>query len=512
MGKFVKKFKPENKTVNRQGLPAYSLDDSLHLLALLNTVKVEDQYYRSENEVIKEVHDLIDKLSYDPYFLAQMIVWSRCKGEGMRSINHLAAAFLAPYISGKSWAKDFYGPWKKTYGGCIYRLDDMAEIIAVYSSSNKCKLTNAMKKGFAKVLQDADDYTLLKYKKAVKNVLNLCHANPKLAKAESQLNGGYDVKTITAIKKGLPVKANTWETNQSLIGQQDLTENEKQEKKAENWNQMLKENSLGILAALRNIRNILKVVDDKETINLLCALVSNPSAILNGKIMPYQIDTAYQIVMDQFLTYQYSSLIQSALIKGYEESLPNLKLFGKTCVMIDASGSMHNYCFEFDSQNRSRRINARAIDKASLIAATIVKNNDCDIIRFGTNAEFFQPDLKKTVFDLAKDIANKNMGMTNLETAFNLILVNQKEYDRIIVISDNECNCGRAWIGYKNYRKFCDPYVYAIDLAAYGTVPIKNPGKVEYYFGYGYSFFDDISRKEFRPEDHLEEIKQIRFT
>ena len=105
---------PVEDSVNRQGYDAYSIEDELKLISMLNTVRIEAQAYRTESEVMRDLRDLIDRIGLkDPYFVAQAIVYSRCKGEGMRAINHLAAALLAPFISGKEYAKRFYGLWNK---------------------------------------------------------------------------------------------------------------------------------------------------------------------------------------------------------------------------------------------------------------------------------------------------------------------------------------------------------------------------------------------------------------
>jgi hypothetical protein len=519
---------PAPDTKNRCGGDAYTLSDELRLLSMLNTIKLEPQYYRSEGETMKELCDLIEKIAMkDPYFVAQMIVWSRCKGEGMRSICHLAAAKLAPFISGQEWGRRFYSSWnkKEQKGGCIFRLDDMSEILGVFSSLNQTKLTNAMKKGFAKVLETVDSYQLLKYKKTSLDVMNLCHPNSAISFAEVEHEGKM-IKTLDAIKAGLPVSAKTWEAVQSEAGQivaeavregkisKDEAETLLEKAKSDNWTELLSEGRLGILAALRNIRSILKVTNDRKNIDLLCALLSDSEAILKGKVMPYQIDTAYQILKDEFRGWQYASEVESALLKGYETSIPNLKeaLPGNTCVMVDCSGSMHGYC----ASNGGKRINATACEKAGLIAATIAKSCDCDIVRFGSDAYFFTPNLKKNVFQLGQEISYANMGGTAIGSAFDLIRKSHKKYDRIILLSDNECNApsywGRDWVNtaYKEYvRNVCSPYVYCIDFCAYGTTPLANPGKVNYYFGYGYSMFNDITSKEFNPEAHLDEVRKI---
>ena len=138
---------PNPDTTNIQGFEAYSIDNWLRLISLLNTSKLENQYYRSENETMKELKSLVDVCGKeDPYFAAQCIVYSRCLGEGMRSINHLASVYLAPYLSGKDFAKRFYGPWnkKEKKGGLIFRPDDMSEITSCFTALNNSSITNAI--------------------------------------------------------------------------------------------------------------------------------------------------------------------------------------------------------------------------------------------------------------------------------------------------------------------------------------------------------------------------------
>lgn len=514
---------PVEDTVNRQGYAAYSLSDELRLISMLNTVRIDAQAYRTENEVMTELRDLIERIGLkDPYFVAQAIVYSRCKGEGMRAINHLAAALLAPFISGQEYAKRFYGLWnkKEDRGGCIYRPDDMSEIKDVYSALNKSALSNSMKKGFAASIEALDAYLLTKYKKTVIDIANLVHPNPTKSTATIKDEWGNEVNVLNALMNGINVVADTWETAQSEAGQEvakavreGKLSKEKaaevlKEAKAENWSSMLAENKLGILAALRNIRAIMNNSNAKsDTVKMLCNLLSDGNKIRNGLIMPYQIDTAYEIVRNEVNSSSEQRDILKALLNGYEAAVPNLKaaLPGKTCVLLDCSGSMHTRCM---TGSRSY-INATACEKAGLLAATIAKATNADIVRFGSRAEFAQYDPNKNVFALGNELSNSNMGGTSIAMAFNKI--NGKQYDRIILLSDDEANCGSTSTAYKNYLRSVNisPYVYCIDLASYGTTPLKNDGKINYYYGYGYRMFDDISSKEFNPEMHIEKVRKI---
>ena len=518
---------PKENTKNRQGCAAYSLSDELRLISMLNTIKLEPQFYRSENQTMRELRDLIERIGLkDPYFVAQAIVYSRCLGEGMRSVNHLAAALLAPFISGKEYAKRFYGLWDKKgkKGGCIYRVDDMSEIKDVYAALNKSTLSNSMKKGFAAVLEALDTYQLAKYKDTVIDMANLTHPKSALSKAEIVVDG-KKMKVIDALMKGITVSADTWEVANSEAGREvakavkagKLTKDEAEvtlaNAKNDNWEAMLTEGKLGILAAIRNIRSMLKS-PRKEVIDALCKLVSNGQAIRDGKIMPYQIDYAYEVVKKEFSNSADGRRVMEALLKGYEYAVPNLAeaLPGRTCVMVDCSGSMNTYCSQAGQRSN---IASTAAEKAGLIAATIAKATNADVVCFGSHAEFYSYDPNESVFSLGRNIGRCNMGGTSIPSAFDLIHNAKRQYDRIILLSDNECNTRNYWSGdwvsgaYKKYvHDVANPYVYAVDLAAYGTTPIAGD-KVNYYFGYGFAMFEDIASKEFNPSVHVEAIRKI---
>lgn len=529
---------PKEDTVNRQGYAAYSLPDKLRLITMLNTLKIQPQFYRSEGEQMQELRDLIERIgSKDPYFVAQAIVYSRCMGEGMRSINHLAATILAPFASGQEWAKRFYGPFdkKNQRGGCIFRLDDMSEIKDVWAAlnideNNKMKsLPNAMKKGFASVLETADANILAKYKNTVIDIANLSHPVSKNSKATITVDG-KEMKVLDALMKGITVIADTWETANSEAGQEvakavregKITKSDAEkiltEAKNDNWESLLNDGKLGVLAALRNIRNMMKS-PRKSVIDAWCKLITDESKVRKALILPMHIDLAYETIMNEFAQSDYSPQVQKALLDSYEKSIPNLStaLPGKTCVIVDCSGSM-GMGVSIPSLNirtqgwmRATRETQSCSYKAGLIAATIAKATSADVIKFGTDAEYFNYKKNLNVFALAKEIGRANMGSTYPYTAFDLMRKNRKAYDRIIFISDNEVNSGNLTsTSYSRYiHDVCSPYIYAVDLAAYGTTPLSNIAKIQYFYGYGTQLFEDISKGEFNPNYHIEKVMKV---
>lgn len=534
---------PVEDTVNRQGFKAYSLSDELRLIMLLNTVKVQPQFYRTENDTMKELRDLIERIALkDPYFVCQAIVYSRCAGEGMRTINHLGAALVSPFIAGQKFAKAFYGAYNKkaskngvVTGGTIFRVDDMSEIKAAYEALTGKPLSNAMKKGFASVIENLDTYQLAKYKKTVIDIANLVHPNSSKSEAVIDVDG-ETMKTLDALMKGLTVTADTHEAANSEAGQEvakavregKLTKDEAEkvlaEAKADNWESLLKDNRLGVLAALRNIRNIMKN-PRRETIEMWCKLITNKDAVRAALILPIHFDLAYEVVMNEFANIDYSPMVQAALQEGYQNAIPNLAeaFTGKTCVIVDCSGSMGTPVVQENLKSyngingfRGIRDTSRCSYKAGLIAATFAKGTNADVIKFGNDANYFSYNKNENVFSLAKKIGTSNYGGTDPRTAFNLITNLKKVYDRIIFISDNEMNGAfnsNRYYGcsdeYKRYmHDVCSPYIYNIDLAAYGTVPLKSD-KVSYYYGYGPSMYEDIVKNEFNPQAHIDKVRAV---
>lgn len=528
---------PKEDTVNIQGRPAYSLSDEFRLLTMLNTLKIKDQFYRSEDEQMRELRDLIERIgAKDPYFVCQAIIYSRCMGEGMRSINHLAATLVAPLIKGEEWAKRFYYSFdKKTQtGGCIFRPDDMSEIKDAWFALKGGKfmrpgLPSAMRKGFAHNLENYDTYGLAKYKKTTIDIANLCRPNSRHAKAEMVDDSGKVRKVLDLIMKGYPVVADTWESAQSEAGQEvakavregKLTKSEADkvlaEAKADNWESLLKDGRLGILAALRNIRNMMKNPRE-EMIDMWCKLISNQNLIRKGLILPIHFDLAYDVVKREFLDFDYAHKIMDALQDAYIKSIPNLAnvFTGKTCIMIDCSGSMG--CAISDGKTiigtgEGWRSSTKSTDccryKAGLIAATIAKACDADVVKFGTSAYFYSFDKNKNVFALADELGTANDGATHPYTAWDLIASKQKKYDRVIFISDYEVNSVNLTSdSYRNYLRICSPYVYAIDLASYGTVPLAG-NKVYYFYGYGSSLYEDMTKNEFNPSAIIDKVRSI---
>lgn len=520
---------PQYDTVNKQGLPAYTQDKWSKLLTILNTSKLQPQYYRDETETLVDLAESIAECAIeDLYFTCQCIVYSRNVGAGMRSITQAAAILIAPYLSGAEFSKRFYGSFnKKTQtGGVIGRPDDMLNILEGFIALNGegPKLTNAMKKGFKSAIESYDSYSLLKYKSSLIDVINLVRPVSRGSKATVKVmidNVEKEMFTLDAIMQGMSVSANTWEVNQSEAGQivakaiiEGKVDAEEakvilEEAKADNWDEMLTDGSLGILAAIRNVRNILKVTTKPDTIAKLCKLLSNGDVIRKAKVMPYQLDIANEVLMTEFNSLPARD-VSAALLTGYSSAIPNLTalLPGRNVIFLDKSRSMGTDIRVF---NGKEYVHSRTncMNKASLIAATIAIATKADIVGFGSTAKYIQYNPNVDVFTLANQLNSADMGMTSIASAWKLVSDSKVLYNRVFILSDNEANLGSTYDAYKTYmQKVGNPYVYSVDLAGYKTNSIAGPN-VRYYFGYSFSMFDDIATSEFNANHHIDKVKLI---
>jgi hypothetical protein len=161
--------------------------------------------------------------------------------------------------------------------------------------------------------------------------------------------------------------------------------------------------------------------------------------------------------------------------------------------MVDFSGSMTSRVVD---PKRKTNYKSDCASKAALIAATIAKATNADVIRFGSDAEYVNYNANLDVFSLAKSLY-RGMGGTNLAQAWRAAQASGRKYTRVFILSDNECNIGSTYKAYQSYvEKTGDPYVYSVDLAAYGTNAIAGP-KVRYYKGFGYTMLDEVVTIEF---------------
>jgi hypothetical protein len=478
MSKFNKKVKSEVK--NLAGGDAYNQSDELAFVSLLLTSFVNDQFYRTAEESLKSLQDLVNKID-DKEFLAKAAIFAR-KEFGMRSITHALTGELSSHISGKEWSKNFYQK-------VIHRVDDMSETLAYYlknkTNSKTPKIPNALKRGFASAFDKFDNYQLAKWrseKGEVKliDVVNLVHPQPtdKNHEALSQLVVGNLKNTAT------------WESMLSSAGQKASDEEELKDLKAGAWEELISTGRLGYFSLLRNLRNI--ILQSPKSASAACQLLENENLIKKSKVLPFRFTKAWEEISKMESNSEVRKVLKS-INAALEISLVNVPVFeGETLVVVDVSGSM----------------SGKPSEIASLFAAMLVKANECDIMTFANYAKYMSYDPCDSIMAL-RNTFKFSGGGTNINDVFNKA---SKKYDRIIILSDFQ-----SWIGEdkpeKEFVRYCqstgaNPHIYSWDLAGLSTTQFPEE-KIYCLAGFSDKVFDVIKLLEEDRNALLTKIKEI---
>ncbi len=448
MSKFNKTLvKPKTLTTNLAGGEAYKQSDELELVSILLTSFVTDQFYRSADDTLAKLKTLLDKV--DPKFAAKAAIFAR-DNFGMRSITHALAAELTKRSAGQDWSKNFYDK-------VVVRPDDMTEILSYYinknSSDKKIKFPNALKKGFSSAFDKFDNYQISKYISSGKDVklvdvVNLVHPTPSERNSDSLKN----------LISGTLRNTDTWESKLSQAGQEATDDESLKDLKGKVWSDMLSSHKIGIMAILRNLRNIIE--QSPESVELACSSLRNVKLIQKSRLFPFRFKTAY----DEIVKLPSSKIVRDVLVAlsdAIDISALNVPKFdGETLVVIDTSSSMRG----------------KPSDIGSLFAAMLAKINNCDVMTFDSKANYVNYNPSDSILTIKNSFVF-NGGSTNFKDIF---LKANKVYKRFIILSDMQGLSGKSSPIHELsfYKKTfnCDPFIYSWDLNGYGSLqfPEKN--------------------------------------
>ncbi|MBO5319483.1 MAG: TROVE domain-containing protein [Ruminococcus sp.] len=425
---------PTMRTTNKCGHAAYKMRDKEKLVTQVLTSFFNEKKFYGDNS--KEMQETIKSvIKTDPQFVANLAVFAR-REFNMRSVAHVLTAYLAHEIEGKPFTRS-------TIKGVSLRGDDVTEIMACYLSMFGKPIPNAMKKGISDVLQGFDEYTLAKYKgngKEVKmrDLICLCRPTPKDKEQSEMWNRLLNGKLETPY---------TWETELSEKGNNKET-----------WEALIDSGKVGYMALLRNLRNILQA--NPSNVNKVLETIENPAAVKRSKQLPFRYLSAYKE-----LEHIGGSRVFDCLENAVESSCENIgKIPGTTVIAVDISGSM--------GDTISEKSNVRCYEIAMLLG--LIANKICE------NSIFYVFNSKIEKYSLSKrngilyTVTNSScLGGTAMHLPFQKMLDDKVQADRIIILSDNQCNSTMNPVqNYADqYRKISGSglWVHAIDLQGYGT-------------------------------------------
>lgn len=425
-----------NTTVNLAGGDAYGMTPEYEFATMVLTSFVKDQYYRTEEDGLEKVKDLLGKI--DPKFAAKTAIYARNEF-GMRSISHVVAGEIARSVSGEEWVRKFLSK-------VVHRVDDVTEILSYYLGQYEFPIPSRLKRGLGDALGQFNEYQLAKYRGEGNEVslidaVNLIHPRPTAVNTEA-------LKKLVA---GTLKSVDTWEAKISATGSAD----NKDEAKKQAWTEMVTSKKIGYFALLRNLRNIM--VNAPEVLDQAIEILLNKDLLKKSLVLPFRFQTAIEQFEGE--SGKDARKIIGGLSQAVELSLENVPTFdGETLVVVDGSGSM----------------GGRPAQIASLFASILAKKNNADVIVFSDDAHYISINTQDSLMTIAKQF-RFSCGGTNFPAPF---LKANRPYDRIVILSDMQGWAGddmwgnspaKAFADYKK-RTGANPRIYSFDLQGYGTL------------------------------------------
>jgi 60 kDa SS-A/Ro ribonucleoprotein len=373
-----------------EGAPSPNLSTELELRrSVLACLLWESQFYEDGVEIAGRIAELVPKVAAEK--VAGLAVEAREKMK-LRHAPLLLVREMARHATHRGWVAE-------TLVRVIQRADELAEFVAIYWKEGRVPLSGQVKKGLAAAFPNFDAYALAKYDRGgavkLRDVLFLAHAKPR-DEAQAEV-----WKRLIAGQLSAP---DTWEVALSSGADQ-----------REAWERLLREQKLGALALVRNLRNLREAGVEESLV------VTALGAMSPARVLPFRFLAAARYAP------QWEEALEQAMLKcvaGQE------KLAGKTVVLVDVSGSM--------TAPLSRRSEMLRTDAAYGLAVLLREIGEKASVFSFSDSLREVPARRGFALRDAID-ASQRHNSTQLGKAVDEL--NRKHsYDRLIVISDEQAH------------------------------------------------------------------------
>lgn len=381
---------PDTRT--HEGTPAARLTPIKELRrSVLSALLWEDTFYEKGSAVAERIATLVTKAK--PADVAALAVDARDR----MYLRHVPL-FLVRQLAATKGNGTLVA---HTLARVIQRPDEMGEYLAMYwngemtTTPRPAPLSAGSKRGLARAFRKFKADTLAKYDRdtgvKLRDVLRLVHAKP------SDPAQAATWKHVIARDLESP---DTWEVALSAGAN-----------KRDTFERLLREQKLGGLAFLRNLRNMIEAGVDESLIRARC---SGPF----DKVLPFRFIAAAKHAV------RFEADIERAMLACLE-GLP--KLAGRTALIIDTSPSM--WMAKISAKSEMDRFDAAA-------ALAILARGLCESVRVWAFNERAYEVPSRHGFALRDALAqtkgSASCGGLAVEAA------NREGYDRIIVVTDGQ--------------------------------------------------------------------------
>lgn len=374
--------------------------------SLMSCMLFEDNFYEDGVAHADRMKDLIKRCTFDE--AAEAAIDAREKFK----LRH------APLLVVRELIRNHGG---RKVGDLITRViqrpDEMGELLALYwKDQPNAPLSAQLKIGLARAMKKFNEYELAKWDKpgdvSLRDVLFLSHSRPRGAedrftKKERKGRTKFDLneheKLYKRIVDGELKTPDTWETQLSAGAD-----------KKETFTRLIGEGKLGALALLRNLRGMKEAgVSDDVIRGALRDMKTE-------RVLPFRFITAAK----------YAPYLEDALEAAMFKCLAHQpKLAGKTALLVDVSGSMVG-----------TKVSAKSeIDRRDAACGlSMLLREVCEQVRVFAFTTATYDVAPRRGFALAELIKKVPSGGTDLRQAVKRVAEQYPDYDRLIVITDEQ--------------------------------------------------------------------------
>jgi 60 kDa SS-A/Ro ribonucleoprotein len=373
-----------------EGAPARNISPELQLRrSVLACLLWESQFYEDGVEIAGRIAELVPKVA------AEKVAALAVEGRGRMKLRH------APLLLVREMArhKTHRALVSETLARIIQRADELAEFVAIYWKDGRVPLSGQVKKGLATAFPKFDEYQLAKYDRGgpikLRDVLFLCHAKPR-----DQAQADVWKKLVS----GSLTMPDTWEVALSSGAN-----------KREAWERLLREQKLGALALLRNLRNMREAGVDESLV------LSGLGSMSTARVLPFRFLAAARYAP------QWEEALEQTMLKCVAETE---KLPGKTIVLVDVSGSMTAPLARRSEMQRTDAAYGVAVLLREIAEKVAVYSFSDDLVEVPARRGFALRDAIN---------ASQRHNSTQLGNAVEKLNRNEK-CDRLIVITDEQAH------------------------------------------------------------------------
>src|SRR5215467_9728384 len=373
-----------------EGAPAWHIPVEMQLRrSVLACLLWEEQFYEDGVEIAGRIAELVPKLA------ATKVAAIAVEARDQMKLRHVPLLLVREMARHKTHR----APVSDTLPQVIQRADELSEFVAIYWKDGRVPLSGQVKKGLAAAFPKFDEYQLAKYDRGgpikLRDVLFLSHAKPRDA-----AQAGVWKKLVW----GRLATPDTWEV--ALSAGAD---------KREAWERLLREQKLGALALLRNLRNMREAGVDESLV------LAGLGEMSTARVLPFRFLAAARYAP------RWEAELEQAMLKSVARQP---KLAGRTIVLVDVSGSM--------TGSLSRRSEMQRTDAAYGLAVLVREIAEKAAVYSFSDRVVEVPARRGFALRDAIDASQPHNG-TLLGNAVEWLNKGER-YDRLIVITDEQAH------------------------------------------------------------------------